>query len=314
MKLPPRNRTVAKLYEMEPESRYLLLFKNKDNAHLYGSKKKSSGAKKSKKVSSKIKSPKTAKKTSGVKASKKATAPTMTNQQVEAALTNAREGSLTHRWEFADDGGGWSPYDLEASKLVEMEYQSWLQQPEVFVRSVQSGYFHYSVNFNKMEQTNIKHQAHRVRKIRRVALVSPKKDAEQPAVARTPVSTAALSQPSESLDFSSGAEKITEDNLVKCTDYVWEQQNAFGVWNPILAPQGLADVLETVYTKNFFMKDSLLGRTHSDKKVGVYVREFAFTKYTIDFNKNTLTRVFGASNEIVRNIRRVKKARATREA
>eukprot|EP00744_Colponema_vietnamica_P006883 GILI01009954.1.p1 GENE.GILI01009954.1~~GILI01009954.1.p1 ORF type:complete len:186 (+),score=39.40 GILI01009954.1:49-606(+) len=183
MKIAPRTRAKADLYELDRDSGYLIMFKNDKNAHLYTK----SGVKKPK-----TKKPKSAKKSSAPKAKKaspKAASgfksafgafgtpafgfgsvpPPLTKQQSQNALTLARQGSQTHRWEFVNDSGNWSKYLPEASKLVEMEYQSWQQQPSVFVRSVRSGDWHYSVNFNQMEQTNINHPGHRVRKIRRVA-------------------------------------------------------------------------------------------------------------------------------------------------
>lgn len=218
MKLEPRVRAKASIYEMDRDSGYLLMFKNKENAHLYGKKpalslaekkKAAAAAKKKKKAeeraaaaaakkaakasAKKVKTPKvhngvkkiaagsSSSSTSATKKTKAASVssafaaltsanpPPLTKQQSATAAQLARQGSQTHRWEFVDDKGGWSKYTPEASKLVEMEYQAWQQQPSVFVRSVRSGDWHYSVNFNTMEQTNINHPNHRVRKIRRAA-------------------------------------------------------------------------------------------------------------------------------------------------
>lgn len=211
MKIEPRVRSKASIYELDRDSGFLLMFKTKDNAHLYGknpamsladkkkaavaAKKKkkaeeraaAAAAKKAAKAATKKVKPAKVAKVNGVVLKKAAvpkkaasvssafaaisgaTPPPLTKQQSATASQLARQGSQTHRWEFVDDKGGWSKYSPEASKLVEMEYQSWQQQPAIFVRSVRSGDWHYSVNFNKMEQTNINHPNHRVRKIRRAA-------------------------------------------------------------------------------------------------------------------------------------------------
>lgn len=223
MKLPPRTRTPAAIYEMDNASGYLLLFKNKENANLYTKSSSApyvsqqpNGKKRTRKASTQSPKAKTQKgkktaakaspnkgKKSSAAASAASSAPTapsvaMTKQQTLKAVALAREGSQTHRWEYADTtyAGGWAPYAPEASDLVEMEYQSWLQQPSVFVRSVHSGFFHYSVNFNKMEQTNINHHARRVRAIRRVAAV-----AAAPAVAPATATAPTAAVPLSSLPF-----------------------------------------------------------------------------------------------------------------
>lgn len=201
MKLEPRVRAKTALYEMDRDSGYLLVFKTKGNAHLYGKNPTTPAAKKAKAAAAKAakKAQAAAAKKAAAPSAKKTAAknapvakksatprkktsanlssafaavsapPPLTKQQSQTATQLARQGSQTHRWEFVDDKGGWSRYNGEASKLVEMEYQAWQQQPSVFVRSVRSGDWHYSVNFTKMEQTNINHPNHRVRKIRRAA-------------------------------------------------------------------------------------------------------------------------------------------------
>ena len=183
MKLPPRVRATAKLYEMEVDSGFLLMFKTRENAHLYTKSStapyvEASAAKKVKKRAGKgaikkapapsAKASTKGKRKKGASAAVKkmqtnasssssvapAAAVPMTKKQSKVAVRLAREGSQSHRWEFADDNGGWSPYEGEASKLVEMEYQSWLQQPSVFVRSVHSGFFHYSVSTRWSRRTS----------------------------------------------------------------------------------------------------------------------------------------------------------------
>ena len=51
---------------------------------------------------------------------------------------------------------------------MEEAYHSWVSDPFVDVRAVYSGHWHYMVDFNQMQQTNIDHSAHTVRSIRRV--------------------------------------------------------------------------------------------------------------------------------------------------
>jgi len=70
------------------------------------------------------------------------------------------------KWQY--DHMGWKDYDLAASDVVEAAYQEWLKNPFTDVRSIHSGQWQYQVDFNLMTQTNIQHEAHTSRKIRRV--------------------------------------------------------------------------------------------------------------------------------------------------
>jgi len=69
-------------------------------------------------------------------------------------------------WQYQD--GGWRPYDAAANKILEEAYQDYLGNPHNFsVRAVKSGDWEYSVDFKNLTQTNVQHQAHTSRKIRR---------------------------------------------------------------------------------------------------------------------------------------------------
>lgn len=74
------------------------------------------------------------------------------------------------KWIWQYFHGGWFNYDTEANDRVEAEYQNFLQSNtgDVGVRSVQSGFFRYSINFRTMKQRNIVHPAHTERDIRRI--------------------------------------------------------------------------------------------------------------------------------------------------
>ena len=66
---------------------------------------------------------------------------------------------------------GWYNYDSSASDIVEGEYQNYLENPGLSdVRTVKSGYWSYCVDFLQMTQTNIVHEAHTTRNIRRIAV------------------------------------------------------------------------------------------------------------------------------------------------
>jgi len=70
-------------------------------------------------------------------------------------------------WEYKERDM-WFPYAQEASDIVEAAYQDYLNDPnQVDVRSVKSGMWCYQVDFTNMTQTNIQHENHTVRDIRR---------------------------------------------------------------------------------------------------------------------------------------------------
>lgn len=74
---------------------------------------------------------------------------------------------FTHKWQYDDNG--FHDYDKEASKEVEAAYQDYLKSPGCWdVRAVKSGKWEYQVDFPNMKQTNIQHEKHTQRSIRRV--------------------------------------------------------------------------------------------------------------------------------------------------
>jgi len=71
------------------------------------------------------------------------------------------------KWQYLD--GDYHDYDFDASVLVEEAYQEYLKNPGMYdVRAVQSGHWKYQVDFVNNIQTNITHNAHTSRTIRRV--------------------------------------------------------------------------------------------------------------------------------------------------
>lgn len=81
-------------------------------------------------------------------------------------------------WQYFDDNNfnavvkrsdGWYDYDWEASDVVEDEWQRYIVNRAMNdVRSVKSGQWEYMVDFVNWKQTNIIHQNHKVRSIRRL--------------------------------------------------------------------------------------------------------------------------------------------------
>nr|QYA18369.1 bifunctional linker histone H1/H5 [Clandestinovirus] len=121
---------------------------------------------KPKKVRSSALNPKPAKPVIAKRASKPKPKPKpkSTNATV---TTSTPQTSLVWTWQFHDNG--WCNYHPDASKVVEATYQEYLRNPGITdVRSVQSGEWHYLVDFRQMTQQNIQHENHTVRRIRRV--------------------------------------------------------------------------------------------------------------------------------------------------
>jgi len=86
----------------------------------------------------------------------------------ESSNTNPTSPSnnQTH-WQYFD--GIWKHYSREADRVVEEAYQDYLKNPGCFdVRAIKSGQWMYQVDFVNMKQTNIQHESHKVRDIRRV--------------------------------------------------------------------------------------------------------------------------------------------------
>jgi len=116
-----------------------------------------SSSKKSSKPKSPVKPPKKGRKS-------KSSVPAPAPVQEGAAPEGNVDG--TH-WQYYDNG--WKNYEREAAKVVEEAYQEYVKDPGQFdVRAIKSGHWMYQVDFANMKQTNIQHEAHTVRNIRRV--------------------------------------------------------------------------------------------------------------------------------------------------
>jgi hypothetical protein len=87
----------------------------------------------------------------------------------EVARDDRTRRTSPAKWQYEDNG--WKDYDAEASEEVEKCYQTYLSCPGQFdVRSVKSGTWHYQVDFPQMIQTNIRHENHTRRAIRRISI------------------------------------------------------------------------------------------------------------------------------------------------
>lgn len=85
------------------------------------------------------------------------------------ATSAAPISKLVWFWQFYDNG--WTNYHPDASAVVEGVYQDYLRHPNMTdVRSVKSGDWNYLVDFRLLQQQNIQHENHTVRKIRRVQI------------------------------------------------------------------------------------------------------------------------------------------------
>lgn len=105
-----------------------------------------------------------AKKTKTTKATKK-TAATVSKTSVDSSVP-VETSPPKPIWQF--NHNGWKNYAPDASDLVEVQYQEWLQNNQMFdVRSVKSGTWEYNVDFRRMVQINIQHPDHTERQIRR---------------------------------------------------------------------------------------------------------------------------------------------------
>lgn len=84
-------------------------------------------------------------------------------------IANRKHFTQTHIWQYVDNSGKFDDYDPSASDAVEECYQEYLKNPHMMdVRAVRSGDWQYQVDFLQMKQTNINHENHRVRTIRRI--------------------------------------------------------------------------------------------------------------------------------------------------
>jgi len=83
-------------------------------------------------------------------------------------VSESAEGSGNPHWQYYDNG--WKKYEQAASDVVEAAYQDYVKDPTNFdVRAIKSGHWMYQVDFVNNKQTNIQHEAHTVRNIRRIA-------------------------------------------------------------------------------------------------------------------------------------------------
>ena len=88
---------------------------------------------------------------------------------VAAAPAPAAPANATGNWQYKANDDQWRDYDPAASDVVEKVYQGYLgNRGDTDVRAVKSGQWEYMVDFQAFKQTNIKHENHRVRDIRRV--------------------------------------------------------------------------------------------------------------------------------------------------
>ncbi|GMH37477.1 hypothetical protein BSKO_05350 [Bryopsis sp. KO-2023] len=62
---------------------------------------------------------------------------------------------------------GWYDYDDNGAHVVEELYHEWTWNSQLSQRCVQSGVWEYSVDLSRMTQTNVKHNSHKIRHIRR---------------------------------------------------------------------------------------------------------------------------------------------------
>ncbi|PRP85464.1 hypothetical protein PROFUN_06833 [Planoprotostelium fungivorum] len=85
----------------------------------------------------------------------------------KSAVLAAAGLKYDHLWQF--EHNGWKNYDAKASDTVEEIYLDYLQNRRgTDVRAVKSGQWEYMVDFLALKQTNIQHEAHTIRNIRRV--------------------------------------------------------------------------------------------------------------------------------------------------
>jgi len=104
-----------------------------------------------------------------IKKSKKARASNENENSESGPLALVTGSKYDHVWQYHD--GSWKNYDVKASDTVEETYLKYLEnRGETDVRAVHSGQWEYQVDFMAMKQTNIQHENHTTRNIRRVPL------------------------------------------------------------------------------------------------------------------------------------------------
>jgi len=100
---------------------------------------------------------------------KKSKLVSVTSTTASTTQSKRSPSGYSFRWQYSEAGSKWMNYDDTASDVVEVAYQSYLKNPGACdVRSVKSGQWSYQVDFLNLKQTNIQHESHTVRSIRRV--------------------------------------------------------------------------------------------------------------------------------------------------
>jgi len=102
-----------------------------------------------------------------VPALKKSLSRTSSNSS-KRPLVNVPGAKYENVWQYKE-GQNWKSYDDKASDVVEEVYQKYLaNKGDTDVRAVKSGQWEYQVDFSAMKQTNIQHENHTTRDIRRI--------------------------------------------------------------------------------------------------------------------------------------------------
>lgn len=108
-------------------------------------------------------------KVKNVRKDSQSTSSSSSSQKEEEIVRVNGKTKYENVWQYYDNG--WKNYELEASDVVEEVYQKYLQNKgDTDVRAVKSGQWEYLVDFVALKQTNIVHENHTVRKIRRVKI------------------------------------------------------------------------------------------------------------------------------------------------
>jgi len=91
-----------------------------------------------------------------------------TSSNSSKPLVNVPGAKYENIWQYKE-GQNWKSYDEKASDVVEEVYQKYLaNKGDTDVRAVKSGQWEYQVDFSAMKQTNIQHENHTTRDIRRI--------------------------------------------------------------------------------------------------------------------------------------------------
>lgn len=91
-----------------------------------------------------------------------------TSSSASSIIPSSASGK--YKWQYQENSSTFGDYGPKASALVEQAYCEYMSAPSNWdVRSVRSGEWCYQVDFPNMIQTNIQHENHKVRRIRRVS-------------------------------------------------------------------------------------------------------------------------------------------------